>query len=144
MKKKRSTNITWKRIIDEEPEKMQYFWGAYITGRGYRADLCYRDDEGNYHDVVEELRFRLFASGNDPVMSQFGIAPPKWAEKYKDADLRMSIPPDWWMELPPVDHLQVYIGSPADKFMAKELAAIKDQEMLQDIEQQMNDIDIDE
>lgn len=137
--------MVWKKITDGEPDKEQYFIGAVLTyNHGYQCKLCYRDEDGCYHDVIEEYRFKLFASGYVPIMKSLGISVPSWAKECKDDDLIMKMPPDWWAELPDVEGLEVYEGSPSQIELSKEVTEMKDYEILRNIEDQMNGLSDDD
>jgi hypothetical protein len=135
-------NMQWKRIIDEEPKEGTRFFGALMTTDGdYEPRLCYRDEDGYYHDVLAEYRFRMFASGQDPVMVALGVPTPPWAKDARVEDLRLAYPPDWWIPIASTDDLESYSGSPSEKNFAKEVAAWKDFMTLRNIENEMNDLE---
>lgn len=130
---------TPKRIIDEEPEKGEFFLEArYSYNKGYQLGYGYRDEEGYYHDVIQEMDAQI-------LVLQMNSLPddkkPQFVKDFNPDELKLKNGPDYWWPLPSDEllaGLSVYNGSPTDKQLNRDKADFQNLETLKRIEDEMN------
>lgn len=127
------------RIIDKEPRKGEVFLGVYYTNKGYQIQYCYRDIDGNYHDIVAELDAKVFLG---QMLSLPEDKIPDWVRQFKEDNQKIN-PPDYWWELPDSNKLQkleIYEGCPTYEFLKEETKQLRSYEDLRKIEDEMNGV----
>lgn len=130
---------TPKRIIDEEPEKGEFFLEARFSyNKGYQLGYGYRDEEGYYHDVVQEMDARILTLQMNSLPEE---KKPEFVKNFNPNKLKMEIGPDYWWPLPSnelIGKLEIYKDSPTDKQLNRDKADFQNFETLKKIEDEMN------